>query len=139
MNCFERELRKIVGYCEYIRNPKYVGRSCIDRLDDGIVVKMEFESTMIRDKYNALRITLMNRSEGKIDTQLIRFNELWGVKHISGNDIEPHIWKYNEDVNWYCYIPTSTEMSELSQSVDEYLSCFTEPEMEETEEIGMSM
>ncbi|MBQ7009872.1 MAG: hypothetical protein IJN05_11780 [Ruminococcus sp.] len=139
MNNFERELRKIVGYCEYIRNPKYVGRSCIGRLDDDIVVKMEFESTMIRDKYNALRVTLMNRSEGKIDTQLIRFNELWGVKHISGNDIEPHIWKYNEDVNWYCYIPTSTEMSELSQSVDEYLSCFTEPEMEETEEMEMSM
>ena len=57
MNNFERELRKIVGYCECIRNPKYVGRSCIGRLDDGIVVKMEFESTMIRDKYNALRVT----------------------------------------------------------------------------------
>ena len=49
MNNFERELRKIVEHCEYIRNPKYVGRSYIGRLDDGIVVKMEFESTMIRD------------------------------------------------------------------------------------------
>ena len=27
MNYFERELRKIVGYCKYIRNPKYVGRA----------------------------------------------------------------------------------------------------------------
>lgn len=139
MNYFERELRKIVGCCEYIRNPKYVGRACVGRLDDDIVVKMEFESTMIRDKYNALRVTLMNRSEGKIDSQLIRFNELWGVKHIRGDDIEPHIWKYNEDVNWYCYIPTTAEMSELSQFVDEYLSCFTKPEMEETEEMGISI
>ena len=97
------------------------------------------EIKLIRDKYNALRVTLMNRSEGKIDSQLIRFNELWGVKLIRGNDIEPHIWKYNEDVNWYCYIPTTVEISELSQSVDEYLSCFTKHEMEETEEIGMSM
>ena len=96
MNYFERELRKIVGCCEYIRNPKYVGRSCIGRLDDGIVVKMEFESTMIRDKYNALRVTLMNRSEGKIDSQLIRLSELWGMKSFNGNDIDPHIWKYND-------------------------------------------
>ena len=31
------------------------------------------------------------------------------------------------------------ELKALSQSVDEYLSCFTEHEMEETEEMGMSM
>ena len=107
MNYFERELRKIVEHYEYIRNPKYVGRACVGRLDDDIVVKMEFESTMIRDKYNALRVTLMKRSEGKIDSQLIRFNELWGVKHIRGNDIEAHIWKYNDEVSWYCYTPTN--------------------------------
>ena len=139
MNNFERELRRIVGRCEYIRNPKYVGRASVGRLDDDIVVKMEFESTMIRDKYNALRVTLMNRSEGKIDTQLIRFNELWGVKSFNGNDIDPHIWKYNDEVSWYCYTPTNAELKALSQSVDEYLSCFIEPEMEETEEMEMSM
>ncbi len=138
MNYFERELRKIVRHCEYIRNPKYVGRACVGKLDDDIVVKMEFESTMIRDKYNALRVTLMNRSEGKIDSQLLRFNELWGVKSFNGNDIDPHIWKYNDEVSWYCYTPTNAELKALSQSVDEYLSCFTEPEME-TEEMGMSM
>ena len=138
MNNFERELRKIVGRCQYIRNPKYVGRACVGKLDDDIVVKMEFESTMIRDKYNALRVTLMNRSEGKIDSQLLRFNELWGVKSFNGNDIDPHIWKYNDEVSWYCYTPTNAELKALSQSVDEYLSCFTEPEME-TEEMGMSM
>ncbi|MBR5513580.1 MAG: hypothetical protein IKV85_06300 [Ruminococcus sp.] len=102
MNYFERELRKIVGRCEYIRNPKYVGRACVGRLDDDIVVKMKFESTMIRDKYNALRVTLLNRSEGKIDSQLIRLSELWGMKSFNGNDIDPHIWKYNDEVSLYC-------------------------------------
>ena len=139
MNNFERELRKIVGHCEYIRNPKYVGRACVGRLDDDIVVKMEFESTMIRDKYNALRVTLMNRSEGKIDSQLIRFNELWGVKHIRSNDIEPHIWKYNDELSLYCYTPTVAELKALSQSVDDYLACFAEPAYEESEEMEMSM
>ncbi len=139
MNYFERELRKIVGYCEYIRNPKYVGRSCIGRLDDGIVVKMEFESMMIRDKYNALRVTLMYRSEGKIDSQLIRFNELCGMKSFDRNDIEPHIWKYNDEVSWYCCTPTNAELKALSQLVDDYLECFTEPVFEEIEEMEMSM
>lgn len=139
MNYFEREFRKIVEHCEYIRNPKYVGRSCVGRLDDSIVVRMEFESTLIRDKYNALRVTLMNRSEGKIDSQLIRFNELWGVKSFNGNDIDPHIWKYNDEVSWYCYTPTNVELKALSRSVDDYLECFAEPAFEETEDMGMSM
>ena len=56
MNYFERELRKIVEHCEYIRNPKYVGRACVGRLDDDIVVKMEFESTMIQRKTTADRV-----------------------------------------------------------------------------------
>ena len=139
MNYFEQELRNIVGRCEYIRNPNYVGRACVGRLDDDFVVKMEFENTMIRDKYNALRITLMNRSEGEIDSQLIRFNELWGVKSFNGNDIDPHIWKYNDEVSWYCYTPTNAELKALSQSVDDYLECFVEPAFEEIKEIGMSM
>lgn len=139
MNYFERELRKIVEHCEYIRNPKYVGRSCIGRLDDDIVVRMEFESTMIRDKYNALRVTLMNRSEGKIDSQMIRLSELWGMKSFNGNNIDPHICKYNDEVSWYCYMPTNAELKALSQSVDDYLECFAEPAFEETEEMEMSM
>jgi len=139
MNYFERELRKIVEHCEYIRNPKYVGRSCVGRLDDGIVVRMEFESTLIRDKYNALRVTLMNRSEGKIDSQLIRLSELWGMKSFNGNDIDPHIWKYNDEVSWYCFTPSVAELKALSQSVDDYLECFAEPAFEETEGMEMSM
>ena len=139
MTTFERELRKICVNCRNIQNPKFVGRSCIGRLDEGILVKMEFESTMIRDKYNALRVTLMNRSEGKIDSQLIRFNELWGMESFNGNDIEPHIWKYNDEVSWYCYTPTVAELKALSQSVDDYLECFVEPDFEENEEMNMSM
>lgn len=59
MTTFERKLRKICVNCRNIQNPKFVGRSCIGRLDDGIVVKMKLESTMIRDKYNALRINIL--------------------------------------------------------------------------------
>lgn len=98
-----------------------------------------FKISMIRDKYNALRVTLMNRSEGKIDSQLIRLGELWGVKSFNGNDIDPHIWKYNDEVSWYCYTPSVAELKALSQSVDDYLECFAEPSFEETEKMEMSM
>ena len=97
------------------------------------------EIKLIRDKYTALRVTLMNRSEGKIDSQLLRFNELWGMKSFNGNDIDPHIWKYNDEVSWYCYTPTNAELKALSQSVDDYLACFAEPAFEESEEMEMSM
>lgn len=139
MNFFEQELRKIVEHCERIRNPKFVGRACVGRLDDGIVVKVEFFNKFIHNQYDAMRSTLMNRSDGKVDSQLIRFNELWGSKRMTGNEVKPHLWKYNDEVEWYCYTPTKTELKALSESVDDYLECFAEPNFEETEEMEMSM
>ncbi len=44
MNNFEQELRKIVGHCEYIRNPKYVGRACVGRLDDGLWLRWNLKA-----------------------------------------------------------------------------------------------
>lgn len=139
MTFFEQELRKIVKRCENIHHPKYVDRTCIFRLSDVITVKMSLRSLGIANQYDALHIRIMNRHEGEIDNQIIRFADLWGkaTMRSSGSPISPHIWDDCGRVHWYGFTPNEMQYDLLSRSVDEYLECFAEPE--QTEEMDISM
>lgn len=139
MNFFEQELRKIVEHCGYIRNPKFVGRACVGRLTDDITVKLNFITRRYTEKYDCLQITLINRHESKLDTQSIAFEDMWKPARVTGSMVNMHFWLDVHGYEWYARIPTRAEYMELADSVNEYLSCFTEPEMEETEDMGMSM
>ena len=78
MTFFEQELRRIVKHSEMIHHPKFVGRECIARLSEDITVKLSFRSLGIANQYDTLQIKIMNRHEGEIDNQIIRFADLWG-------------------------------------------------------------
>ena len=139
MTFFEKELRRIVKHSEMIHHPKFVGRECIARLSEDITVKLSFRSLGIANQYDTLHIRIMNRHEGEIDNQIIRFADLWGkvTMRSSGSLICPHIWDDCGRVHWYGFTPNEMQYDLLSHSVDEYLECFAEPE--QTAEMDISM
>ena len=137
MTFFEKELRKIAENCESIQNPKFVGRSCIFRLTDNITAKMRFATIGMADHYEALKIELINRNDGNIDTHRIRFSDLWGNVNSTAGIISPHVWTDMGGTEWYGFTPTSEQYRQLSESVDEYLECFAEPTEEMDEDISM--
>ena len=81
MTFYEQELRKIVG----AQHPDatYVGRACYVRLNDMNRAKIQFVTGMIASQYNALQLTILNRSEGQVDTLRLRFSDLLGIKMTS--------------------------------------------------------
>ena len=50
----------------------------------------------VANQYNALQLTILNRSEGQVDTLRLRFSDLLGTKATSNpnfrNGVDPHIW-----------------------------------------------
>lgn len=44
-------------------------------------------------------MTLLNRREGEIDSSLLRFRDLWGMKKVSNPNfregVSPHLWLNN--------------------------------------------
>ena len=136
MNFFTNELQKIVRGCENIHQPKFVGRECVGRLTDDIAVKLSFDTMGYANHYSALKIRLINRHEGQIDLQILRFDELWGNVI---NGINPHAWSDGGDTSWYAFTPTSEQYRILSDELDDYLSCFTDLEQEEAESMELSM
>ena len=139
MNFFTDELKKITDRCEYIQNPKFVGKSCIFRLSDDVTGKLEFITQGYADNYTALKLTLLNKRGGPIDVQAMNITDVIGLKTVRGDSISPHIWRYGNDIDWYGYDPNGNDYSAMSETVDDYLSCFSEQELSEDEELSISL
>ena len=119
MNFFEQELRKLVGQSNALADPKYIGRACYGRVSDNIRAKLQFVEMGHADHYVGLKVTLLNNTEGEIDTNIIRFKDIW-------NDDNPHIWRSGNDHGWYGYKPTPADFEMLADSFDEHLEIFSE-------------
>lgn len=126
MTFYEQELRKIIG--EQYPNATYVGRSCYVRLSDMNRAKIQIVTGSVANQYNALQLTILNRSEGQVDTLRLRFSDLLGTKATSNpnfrNGVEPHIWDDSGKVGWYVYHPTRQDYETLSNAVSDYLEVF---------------
>jgi len=126
---FEKELKKIFGDDLILNNTKYVGRNCYGELDENIRMKARFVTMGVSNHYDALRLELINRTEGEIDATVIRLNEIWGKKAVPGNPnfrdgVSPHLWLNDDKLGWYAYQPTTKDFDILRESVKEYASVF---------------
>ena len=126
---FEKELKKIFGNDLILNNTKYVGRNCYGELDENIRMKARFVSMGVSSHFDALRLELINRTEGEIDATVIRLNEIWGKKAVPGNPnfrdgVSPHLWLNGDKLGWYAYQPTTKDFDILRESVKEYASVF---------------
>ena len=90
--------------------------------------KIQFVTGIVANQYNALQLTILNRSEGQVDTLRLRFSDLLGTKMTSNpnfrNGVEPHIWDDYGKVSWYVYHPTQQDYEVLSDAVSDYLEVF---------------
>ena len=104
---FRDELEKIFGNDAVFDDTRYVGRACIGSLAPDIRAKAEFITGGVADQYEAIRIKIINRHEGEIDVQTIRFEDLWGRKPIPRfiDGVSPHMWVSDKKLEWYAYHP----------------------------------
>ena len=126
MTFYARELLKIVG--ERYPDAAYVGRACYVRLNDMNRAKIQFVTGDAADEYNALQLTILNRSEGQVDVLRLQFADLLGTKKTSNpyfsDGIKPYIWDDYGKVDWYVYHPTRQDYKILSDAVSDYLDVF---------------
>ena len=132
MNFFERELRKLFGDGKSISNPSFAGRACLGTLGKELRVRVQFVTTGYADHYDALKIAVLNRTEGEVDRLLVQLRDVWGKKPVPGNPnfkdgIFPHIWVNDEKTEWYAYQPNQADRGQLRRQVSEYLDLFREP------------
>lgn len=127
MNFFEQELRKIVG-AEY-PDATFVGRACYVRLSDMNRAKIQFTTCGTADRYEALKMTILNRNDGQVDALRLRFADVLGKGQVDNLYIQqsgPYAWTYNGKTEWYAYHPNSRDYQKLTGAVSDYLEVFQE-------------
>ena len=138
MNFYEETLRKVFENVEGIENVKYVGRSCIADIGGGKVMKSHFtQSGMTGGRKDSLAVKILSKDEGKIDSTLIRFEDIWPQRYsISGSREGPQIWAYGGKDEWLTPEPSKADYMKLSNIVTDYVEFYSELNMEQNE--GMS-
>ena len=131
MTVYEQELRKLFEHSNLVDRPQFSGRVCVGDLGKNLRVRAEFLSTHISSQYDAIRLTVLNRTEGVVDRTLLRFQDVWGKKQVPNNPnfrsgVIPHLWDDYGKVEWYAYHPTAADYDALRQSIGQYLSMFRE-------------
>ena len=130
---FEKEMRKLFQQGLSFPETIFAGRACYGKLDEDIRVRMEFATEGVEDHYSALKVTLLNRKEGPIDSMLLRFSDVLGKKPTTNPNfregIVPHIWKNGNDFAWYVYQPTEADYKTLADAVGSYTSMFQGEEL----------
>ena len=113
-----QELREAVSG----RHPDVVclGGVCCFPLDDRNLAKAEFVSG--RGNYNGLRITILNRHTGPVDSLTVHFWELArSEKKLSSDNRDDAVWDICRP---------SPDISALWEMAEPYLSLFREPDSE---------
>ena len=126
MTLFEKELKNMFDSSDLIKEKAYSGKSMIGRLDEDLRVKMSFVTTGVADVYSALRVKIINRTEGEVDSELFKFVDIIGTQRTAyNNKVDPHIW--HVDGKDECYLPISqNERDLIADTVLDYVEMYQE-------------
>lgn len=128
MNFFESELRKIFANSDTLENPTYVGRACFGDIGEDLRARIEFTIDGTIDHYSALRITILNRTNGTVDQMKIRLDEILGKQSVRNpsfpDGVSPYIWIYRSIPEWYVFKPGSKDYQKMHDTIRNYLDVF---------------
>lgn len=134
MNFFEQEFKKIFTKNNPFEEIKFIGKVCYGTLGEKTRMKLEFVTLGTYQKYEGIKATILDKTEGTIDSLTLKFSDIWGKKKINNpnfkDGIEPYIWIYNNKAEWYAYDPTYADYKELAESIKEYAELFIEQTQE---------
>lgn len=126
MNFFEHEMRVLFGDSELLSaDTVFTGKTAIGKLDDDVRAKLQFTAANIANQYDAIKLTVINRKDGVIDSQLFRFSDIIGNK----NGYNPHIWEDGSNISWYGYKPSAVEYDRISNTIQDYMAMFASEDM----------
>jgi len=126
MNFFEQELRRFTGKETAFKSskPLYAGRACFIQLSGNRRARLEFVTCGTADHFEALDVTILSTTDGKIDHLRLRFKDYCAQRKggCSGT-VWPHIWIYRDETKWYV-APTGLEIKAIAQAAYDYITLF---------------
>lgn len=138
-NFFEQELWHLFGDGKVIGSPTCLVQACFGTLGKDLRVRVEFTYVSNYKIYSALKLTVLNRTNGPVDIQLLHLIDLLGIKPISNRSkqtdgVAPHIWDDSGRIHWFIYHPTEDDYETIRQAVKQYLDVFRDRQQKRTQD-----
>lgn len=134
MTFFTAELKNILDLTSYAAYPiTYSGRVALVCLDEDLRAKIEFLSLEIKNQYNAIRVTILNRKKGEVDKNTLLMADIFrkstgriGTQMQYSEKFRPHIWEdtSRNNVGWYLVSPGPNDRKKMGTCIEEYLTVF---------------
>lgn len=134
MSTHKEHLEKIFGNDAVFIDTRYVGTKCYGKISDILRVRAEFIYLDVVGWYDAIKISIINRNEGEVDSAVIGLGDVLGLKKVSNpnfkNGIYPYMWWNNGKLDWYVYKANPKDYESITDAVNNYLDVFREPVQE---------
>ena len=94
-NFYERQLKRMFGDSEVLSaDTVFAGKAMVSKISDDLRAKIEFVTARVSGQYEGLKLSIINKNEGLIDSQTFMFHEIIGLKG-TARDRKPHVWDDN--------------------------------------------
>ena len=129
MNFYENQLKKMFGESEILpADTVFAGKAMLAKISDNLRAKVEFVTARVSGQYEGLKLSIINKNEGLIDSQTFMFHEIIGLKGAS-RDRKPHVWDDNGKPSWFGYEPTYTDFENIASKVEAYIAMYADEDI----------
>ena len=129
MNFYEQQLKRMFpDFDTQSGDTIFAGRSMLSIISDDLRAKVEFITTRVAGQYEGLRLSIINKHDGVIDSQAFMFHEIIGLKGPK-KDQKPHVWDDNGKPDWFVYEPTTEELEQIGSKVEDYVFMYADHEL----------
>ena len=129
MNFYEQQLKRMFPELDtQSGDTVFAGKSMLTIIGDNLRAKVEFITGRVAGQYEGLRLSIINKNEGVIDSQSFMFYEIIGMKG-SARDRKPHVWDDHGKADWFGYEPTEAELTKIGSKVEDYIWMYVDQDM----------
>ncbi len=139
----KQNLRQIFDGLGCLSNKVYISKSFYGTIDKDLRLKASFTSSpklFDTDKRHvALRLSIINRTIGTIDSNSIWFKDIWDEERIKKLNLDgcPGGNMFVREIDWYEYQPNAEDIRLISEKVSEYISVYQNTEQDVGKMQGM--
>ena len=129
MNFYEKQLKRMFpDFDRQSGDTIFAGKAMLSIISDDLRAKVEFITTRVAGQYEGLRLSIINKHDGVIDSQAFMFHEIIGLKG-QKKDQKPHVWDDNGKPDWFVYEPTTEELEQIGSKVEDYVFMYADHEL----------
>ncbi|WP_180994580.1 hypothetical protein [Clostridium sp. chh4-2] len=117
------ELKRLFENRIAMSETKFFGRTCMGRIGDGLIGKIEFHNTSGREFYPHIKVSVFERTNGMVDQITFLMMDVIGKNQKNDSAIIPALIHSEGKLVWNFDI-TEEDRKELVDAVNEYLGMF---------------